>query len=420
LNVLVFTPHNPHPVRSGAHRRILEMLRGLRDAGARVTLAGVAGLSTENRWSAEASRWLEENGLCESVTVLDEPLPTFSEKLWRRLTKAAGPTGTPPTLDLATPRMRAWFAALTRARRFDWIFVNYAGFAGLLPSALRTRGTILETHDLVTLHGAMRAKLEAHLPVGPVFSPDAVGAEALELSFARSSGIAAHPLEFEAIDRFDVTLAISEEEAGIMRDHTRHTIVHTIGTPISPAQNRRPHGPLALFPMGPHTFNLQGYAWFVRRVLPLIEGECPDFCLGVSGFYHTTLEYHPRVRILGFVADATQLWSLGRMLVNPNYAGTGQPIKTIEGMAAGLPAVILKHFSGGAPIQHAVSGFIANDEVGFAEYCVRLWRDPSMCWDMGTHAMSAVEKECSPADVARTLGCILQSSATSRHEAGRS
>ena len=49
MKVLFFFPHNPYPAKSGAHKRCLEMLSGLRELGCEVTLMS-STLSSETPW----------------------------------------------------------------------------------------------------------------------------------------------------------------------------------------------------------------------------------------------------------------------------------------------------------------------------------------------------------------------------------
>ena len=418
MRIVLFTHHNPCPPRSGAQQRIFELLIALRELEIEVHLAGSAVLS-HNLWTVESRAELQSKGLCKSIYVFNEPRQAWIMNILSRTARRVKGAvfkqtheHTRRVLDCTTPPLRRWFADVVRKTQPESVLIHYVWFSPLISNhKSRFSGvrTILESQDLVTLNLAMNAMLDPFIRTGPVFQPYSVPEEALDLRFYERREATAHPLEFEAIDRFDVTLAISEEEAAAMRERTRHTEVFAVSTPMAPRELHTGHGELALFPMGPHPFNLQGYAWFLRKVLPLILKKCPDFQLGVSGllYWDLTLEYHPQVRLLGFVANQSELWSMGRMLLNPNFGGTGQPIKTIEAMAAGLPPIILRRFAGTAPIEHGISGFIADDEKEFASYCIELWRDRALCSKMGRHAVDAVRTACSREKFANELGNVL-------------
>jgi len=381
------------------------MLFALRSAGSSVHLASCES-TTENPWTDQARAWLAQEACVDGLSVFTQParrpLRGLPERAWSYMKRRAGGLAQrvePSASDSTTVEMRRWFRQLVAGRSWDRIVMNYVGFSPLLPESTRGARTVLETHDLVSLHAKMSRAIARYIPDGPIFEPDALPEHALELGFYDDLALQADDAEYRGIDRYDVALAITTSEAVAMRAHTRHARIVTIPMPGVPAARRAEHGTSALFPMGPHAFNLQGYAWFVRRVLPRIRIACPGFELGVSGtlYRHTTLTYRENVRILGFVADPRQLWGLARFLVNPVFGGTGQPIKTIEGMASGIPPVILERFAHAAPVQHGVNGFIARDEHDFADHCVHLWNDPQLCWRMGQAAIETIERTCSRA-----------------------
>ena len=403
--MFVFSAHNPYPPQSGAQQRILEVLVALRALGIPVHLTGWADFS-ENPLTDANNAGMKREGLCRAVSVYKDAAPSSNlamraarrlRRVFRSGTRAGDTAG--PQIDLTTPGLRRWFHELIRESASDDVMIHYVYFSGIVSAGSpgRRPRTIQESQDLVTLNAAMRRKLQPFVAPGPVFSANSVAEEALDLSFFNSADVAAHPSEFDLIDAYDITLAIAEDEATAMRRQSPCTRVYTLPTPVLARSPAGDHGKLALFPIGPNPFNLQGYAWFVRKVLPLIVKACPDFELGVSGIpvRNVTFEYHARVRFLGFVPDLNTLWSLGRMLVNPVFGGTGQPIKTLEAMAAGVAPVILGRHAKAAPIDHGVSGFVAHDEHEFAECCIRLWCDAALCREMGKRALEAVKTECS-------------------------
>lgn len=416
MKVLAFAPFNPASCRSGAHRRMIEVLVALRELGAKVELASRDGLP-EDPWTEESKEWLRGNSLCCDIHLFSQPRVSLCERVLRRLrheARARRKGATDDTVaDHTTARMRRWFQGVASRFAADRVLINYACFADLVaaPTQRRRLHAVLDAHDFVSLNDKMCIALAEHMPAGPVFSPQVVAECALDLRFYDLPSMTVSTAEFSAIDRFDAALAITEQEATLMRSKTTRARIIAAPTPANPRAAALATGTLALFPMGPHPFNLQGYAWFIRKVLPLMKGRARAFELTVSGalYRRMALAYHPQVRNLGFVAEPSVLWSLGRMLINPVFGGTGQPIKTIEAMAAGLAPIVLERFAEAAPIVHGVNGFVAKDETDFAEYCSALWNDPERCRDMGRLAREAVAVTCSRELFARQLKCALDS-----------
>src|SRR6266480_5171698 len=66
--VLVFFPHNPSPPLTGAHKRCLDIIGGLRELGCEVSLLS-STLSTDTKW--EASSVAELKRLVREVYVYE-------------------------------------------------------------------------------------------------------------------------------------------------------------------------------------------------------------------------------------------------------------------------------------------------------------------------------------------------------------
>jgi glycosyltransferase involved in cell wall biosynthesis len=151
-----------------------------------------------------------------------------------------------------------------------------------------------------------------------------------------------------------------------------------------------------VFPAGPNFFNVQGYFYFVKRVLPLVRRQAPDFLLEATNMSpclpHTS---EPGVTIHNFIPDLKSFYAKSSFLICPLIAGTGQNVKIIEAMAHGLTVVATKYSQQSSPIEHGVSGFVANSVEEFAEYTIRLWKDKALRKKMGQAAREKIAAEFS-------------------------
>src|SRR4029453_9600575 len=88
---LVFFPHNPFPPRSGAHRRCIEMLAGLKDLGYEVTFTS-SHYTSQTKWDSIPRPDLEAAGnpglAIHSPTRADWRYAHYW-RLWKKLTKGA-------------------------------------------------------------------------------------------------------------------------------------------------------------------------------------------------------------------------------------------------------------------------------------------------------------------------------------------
>src|SRR4029450_6304977 len=109
--VLVFFPFNPYPPRSGAHRRLLQIVAALRAAGCTVTLASSTS-SRQAHWNASSVHELVP-GYVDGIYVHQES--AADQRFVRVLRRFYHLTRRRPGLSgwLATPPgMRRWFMEL--------------------------------------------------------------------------------------------------------------------------------------------------------------------------------------------------------------------------------------------------------------------------------------------------------------------
>ena len=131
MRVLFFTPHNVLPPRTGAHRRMLEVLGALRSLGAKVLVAGLKHTS-DNYWDESYEARYVKASLAERVFLFDEYGNgiTFLLRQARRLVQHQK-WNRQLKIDLTTPEMRKWFLRLLSSWNPTTIIVNYSCYSSL-------------------------------------------------------------------------------------------------------------------------------------------------------------------------------------------------------------------------------------------------------------------------------------------------
>lgn len=404
--VLAFFPHNPQPPRSGAHRRFLEVCHGLRVAGARVSLCSSA-LVSETPWTAESIHALKLIGLDE-VTIhrpgIRDLAVAAPRVLWSRLRKRLLPVDSPA---FCPPGFRRHFRKALETVQPDVLLMNYACWDRLIDhDAFAGLHRIIDTLDLVTLNSQMREALLPYLSAIPVAVGQVPDHVLREDFYARLPPVDCST-EYGIYDRYDDTLAISAQEARLIRQNTRSTQAwHVPMTETNPAVINSYDGP-SLLPVGNNLFNVHGYVYFVRRVLPSVRVRCPDFVLRVTGPCCHRLSPVEGVELAGFVPDLAAALARAPFLVCPVFGGTGQQIKIIEAMAHGVPVVALEAAAESSPMCHGVNGLVARDAEEFAEHVCRLWADRALCRQLGAAARETVARECSRERLVEQLSQLL-------------
>jgi glycosyltransferase involved in cell wall biosynthesis len=435
--VLVFFPHNPCPPRSGAHRRCLEVMAGLKTLGHDVVLAG-STLSSEAPWDDASVAGLREGGvsgvevyettpadhefldLLHRLRSLENKLshPRKSLYYFRQLLKHKPPilatwrgaTETPPidAIQYTPPDMRRWFHGLVKRISPDVIIMNYAYWDGLVDhrkfkSILR----IIDTLDLVSLNRQMQGAIARYLPdpLEASTTPD----EVLQENFFASLQLDSARYEFKLFDQYDRTIAISAKEVDVIRRVAHHTQVSWLPVTLEPVYVSNTYSGSALFTVGPNLFNTQGYLYFVKKVLPQVRASAPGFKLNVTGaFPFNTPAAGEGVTLSGFVPDLRAVYAAARFFICPVFGGTGQQIKIVEAMAHGLPVVALRFAAERSPLRHEVNGLVADNAEDFAAHTIRLWNDPALCRRLGMAARETIGGEFSGDRLTESLADILQ------------
>lgn len=390
--VLVFFPQNPYPPKSGAQKHLLEILAGLRKIGCSVTLASWT-VSLESKWSRAGVERLKREYV-DDVRVYEPSLADYARIAL--LYSFYIPTKRLIPFDsrvYAPPGLCRWFRILTQQLNPDIVLINYAHWDRLLDhrEMAPTRRRIIHAHDLVSLNRHMQYVLKRRL-AGPTISASVVDDDIVQEDFFDRLGLSADADELGVYDRYDDTIVLSAYEAEYIRQHTARTRVTQLSVTQEPHYISNSYEDAALFPVGPNLFNIQGYLYFVKRVLPYVRERAPSFSLHVTGSWYMNRRVVVEDGIVwcGFVPDLKTVYASSRFVICPVFGQTGQQIKIVEAMAHGLPVIALSAAAARSPIQHGVNGLVAHTVEEFAEYTVQLWSDRELCRRLGEAARETI------------------------------
>ena len=424
---LVFFPHNLLPPRTGADRRCSEMLAGLKELGCEVTLAS-STLSSVTKWTPSSVQGLKDR-LVEDVRVYEPTAPDnkflcYLKKYYGadyraiRVLKRLHLLNVVPPINSTLhtpPGMRRWFRKIHDEISPDIIMMNYAYWDGLLShrkfsSTLR----IIDILDLVSLNAQMHQALVKCLP-NPL-KADRTDDRVLREDFFETLDIAPRAGEFRIFDKYNYTIAITSKEADLISRHTNKTKVSLIPVTLEPCYIPNSYSDYALFPVGPNLFNIQGYLYFAKKILPYVRKRIPSFSLHVTGtFYnHTPPEPEEGIVMRGFVPDLKTVYETAGFVVCPVFGGTGQQIKIVEAMAHGLPVIAVRFAAERSPIEHGINGLVAENTGEFADYVIQLWNDRKLCRQLGDAARETFASDFSRARLTEELSRIISLGSSSQ------
>jgi hypothetical protein len=338
------------------------------------------------------------------LSKFDSSFLSIMRRLYRFTKKTLPLTSTINT----PPGMRIWFTRLIQEISPDIVMMNYIYWHGLLTSGVRQRlVTVIDTHDFVSLNKQMREALEKYLPLPPIRAAE-VDERILKEDFYDSPQLIVYQEEFAIYDKYNYTIAISRKDADIITQNTRKTI--TLFVPMTATPSIKPNyydGP-AIFPTGPNLFNIQGYMYFVRKVLPRIQNKIPSFLLQVTGSICQHVLPENGILLSGFISNLETLYTSARFLVCPIIGSTGQQVKIVESMAYGVPVIALRNVADSSPIIDGVNGLIADNAEDFANLTIRLWNDITLCRSLGRAAKETIASEFTSSRALETLSLLFR------------
>ncbi len=404
--ILLFFPHNPYPCKSGAHKRCLEILAGFKELGFEVTLMS-STLTSETPWNESSIQSLKSEW-CYDVSIyepnkLDLLLIYFLRKYYR-ITRRTPPLGSL----LNTPMgMLNWFAKKFESIKPEIIVMNYANWDRLFHNKkFDSARKVIDILDFVSLNGSMQDAVSKYLNF-PLTAETHINEEILQEDFFECLNLKPSSAEFALFDNYDRTIVISSTDIELIKSKTFKTQVVYIPVKQPCFKLDNQYTGNAVFAIGANMFNIQGYLYFVKKILPLVLEKDPSFTLQVIGegckyIYPTT-----GAIVSGFVPDLKTIYQNAKFAICPVFGGTGQQIKIPEAMAHGLPVVATKFAGEGSPIIHSQNGFIANNYQEFAEYTLRLWQNRSLCNGLGTKARETISTHFSRDNLVKDLALVI-------------
>ena len=148
--------------------------------------------------------------------------------------------------------------------------------------------------------------------------------------------------------------------------------------------------------------NYDSLCWFIDQVLPVIEADLGyETRLTVAGFVGRDVEFdrfrdHPRVTLLGAVADLAPLYDSHRVFVAPTRYAAGLPHKIHEAASFGIPVVateLLRAQLGWRDRQDLLVAD-ADDPAAFAQHVLTLYRSERVWLGVRAGAAERIRVEC--------------------------
>lgn len=393
---VLFFPYNPHPFSAGNQKRVREILESLINLNFEVHFLSMNFF--EEPWNPEGQQALKNIGV---QTVSIYRLSNFEKKIRKWLLPKIEKYFSKWKANLFflnPPFLKRWFKRQILRIQPDLILINYAYWGNLADDVEKPTLKVMEVHDLVSVNSSMRWRLEKNWKdAKPVTQEDynRMTDEFWDESLWLGDSGKVNPWEYGIYEKFDLTIAISNNESSLIQANTRKTKVVPIPyiCPSDDSKNKNDYQGPPFFPAGKHIFNVHGYLFFLKKIWPLLIAQNRELKLRVSGEFKNRVFEQSRIEFLDFEEDITTIYQTSSFAICPIISGTGQSLKIVEAMAQGLPVVATKYCAGESLLNHGYNGFVAENADEFARYFIQLWNDRSLCRLMGENARETILKE---------------------------
>lgn len=410
---LVFFQHNPFPPRTGAHQRCLAVIQALKQLECEVSLYS-STLHTGTTWhDADIPALEKEHGIHIEVFVPRKEDIRYAENIrWDDIRREQWGL-------FASPSLKKAFVAYARKFKPDAVIVNYTFFGDLVADPVfKNTLTIMESLDMFSLSAQMQKHLYACLPPPPI-PPDHTPAFLLDDDMIRDFHLDIWPEEYAMCDLYDVSVMVSPAETKAVGDHTRSTRVVRIPITAEAVDLHNTYRGAPVYLAALNMLNVQGYLYFARRVLPLIQASTRDFSMDVIGSCCHHVEPIDGLVHRGYVDSLADIYRDCPFTICPLLGATGQQIKVVESMAHGVPVVVHQNVAESSPVIHGVNGLVAHNPEEFAAHCLRLHKDRDLCRRMGEAARETIRKAWSQATLTQGFADILKKGKLCRREEKR-
>ncbi len=385
MKILILTASLPYPPHQGGALRTYGILHGLHQAGHEITL-----LSFHDAETGVAIETTPLAHYCKRIKTVKPPYRSKAKRL-RDLILTNQP-------DIARRLYSDDFFnhlhQLATETQFDIIQAEGIEVACYLP--------LIQAKNIPSklCYDAFNAEAALQQVIFQIDRREIRRWPAAAYSLIQSSRIAR--FEHELLQLADLVIAVSAEDATILRQYRPERVVSVVANGIFTSEY---HNSSEQLDLGEHALvftgkmdyrpNVDAMFWFAEQVLPLIYTQIPDARLYIVG-----QKPHPRleklrdqkgIEITGWVQDVKPFLRGAGVYVAPLRMGSGTRLKILEAMAAGCAVIATTIAASGMRDDSQEAMLIVDNPSVMAAHIVTLLRDSTKRQQMGNRAQQYVK-----------------------------
>jgi O-antigen biosynthesis protein len=161
-----------------------------------------------------------------------------------------------------------------------------------------------------------------------------------------------------------------------------------------------------LAPNGP---NDDAILHFVKEVWPEVQKQlsCKLFIVGINPPDNILKLASESIIVTGFVADIKEYYNNCRVFIVSHRYAAGIPLKLIEAMSYGIPAVVSELIASQLNLQDGKEVLIAHNSNQFVEKIVQLYQNPDLWNTLQMNSFNYIKKESDPEKLKGILNKIV-------------
>jgi glycosyltransferase involved in cell wall biosynthesis len=201
--------------------------------------------------------------------------------------------------------------------------------------------------------------------------------------------------EYRAIRLASLTFVCSDLDRDYLRTWWRLPGVVTVPNAVYAVELQKVAAELTVLFLGTFGYkpNADAARFLLKDIWPRVYEEMPGARLIIAGKYPERIEgLHeriPGVEFTGFVTDLGGLYARSRVVCAPILSGAGTRVKIIEAAMYGKPTVATRIGAEGLEFRDGHELLLRDDPRSFANACVELLADDSLCERLGLAAHEA-------------------------------
>lgn len=383
MRILMVTASLPYPPASGGALRTYGILRGLHEAGHKITLLSFH----DGEISPEATPLAN---YCQSIHTLPPPQRTSKDRLRDLLLSNEPDIAKRLYSDAFSWQLRAMLAE----NNYDLVQFEGIEIAPYLP--------LIRQHTQARLcYDAFNAEAELQRIIFHIDRKEMRRWPAALYSRMQVGRIAR--FEKQLCQTADLVLAVSQEDAAILQTMSNGKPLHIVPNGIFTEQYTETTssvtlGEYAIVFTGKMDYrpNVDAMLWFTEEILPLIRNKVPQATLTIVGQKPhprlSALQKQKHITITGWVESVKPYLKAAKVYVAPLRMGSGTRLKILEAMASECAVVATSTAAAGLNAELKSALVLADRAQDVAQSTVRLLQNPEHRQTLGRNAQIAVRK----------------------------